>query len=89
MVPAEQRGSAREERPLAALLQELGECMTAASDDASINTPHTDSEAIGVRLCSVLVALLNKCVNADRGAFLHLYCKPEHDLAGNVLSAIN
>ena len=68
MVPAEHRASAREDRPLAALLQELGECMAAASDDASTNTPHTESEAIGVRLCSVLVALLNKCISADRGA---------------------
>ena len=44
--------------------------MAAASDEASTNTPHTETEAIGARLCSVLVALLNKCVNADRGAFL-------------------
>ena len=51
--------------------------MAAASDEASTNTPHTETEAIGARLCSVLVALLNKCVNADRGAFLCKLTKRE------------
>lgn len=62
------KSASKEVRSLTALLQELNDTFAAASDDTSNNTPHCDSEAIGARLCSVLLALLNKCISVERGA---------------------
>ena len=63
---------------LTALLQEFTSLLQAASDDSSNpNTPRaSEGEAVAVRLCTLLLDLLNKCISGKQGKALHTLSPP-------------
>jgi len=66
---AAQPAAPQEAGSLTALLQEFTSLLQAASDDSSNpNTPHaSEGEAVAVRLCTLLLDLLNKCISGKQG----------------------
>jgi hypothetical protein len=76
--PAAQPAAPQEAGSLTALLQEFTSLLQAASDDSSNpNTPHaSEGEAVAVRLCTLLLDLLNKCISGKQGEALRTLSAP-------------